>query len=69
MLVLSRKVAEDIVIGSNIRLKIIKVDGNKVRIGITAPPDVVVDRQEVHDRKQDCDLPVATSIVRPAVLV
>ena len=71
MLVLSRKVGEEIVINGNIRLKIVKVDGNKVRIGITAPSDVIVDRREIHDRKQEWALPstVANTIGHPAVLV
>ena len=53
MLVLSRKVGEEIVIGSNIRIKVVAIHGEKVRIGITAPKDVTVDRQEVHDRMQE----------------
>jgi len=43
MLVLSRKVGEEIIIDGNIRIRIIKVDGNKVRIGITAPDNISVD--------------------------
>ena len=53
MLVLSRKVGEEIVVGSNIRIAVVAIQGEKVRIGITAPKDVTVDRQEVHDRKQE----------------
>jgi carbon storage regulator len=51
MLVLTRKVGEEIVIGDNIRIKVVAVLGGKVRIGIVAPKDVTVDRQEVHDRR------------------
>lgn len=51
MLVLTRKVGETIVIGNNIRITVVGVQGDKTRIGIEAPPDVVVDRQEIHDRK------------------
>ncbi len=51
MLVLSRRIGEEIVIDGNIRVTIVNVQGNKVRIGITAPPDVAVDRQEVHERR------------------
>jgi len=52
MLVLSRKLGEEIVINGNIRVRIVQIDGGKVRIGITAPDDVSVDRQEVHERKR-----------------
>lgn len=52
MLVLSRKVGEEIVVGSNIRITVVAIQGERVRIGITAPKDVTLDRQEIHDRKQ-----------------
>jgi len=47
MLVLSRKKSESIVIGDNIKLEIIKVSGNTVRIGISAPSEVKVLRGEL----------------------
>ena len=50
MLVLTRKVGETIMIGSNIRVVVTQVKGDKVRIGIEAPPDVRVDREEIHRR-------------------
>ena len=49
MLVLSRKLDEDIVIGDNIVLKVIEIRGDKVRIGIEAPRDTPVHRREVYD--------------------
>jgi carbon storage regulator len=63
MLVLSRKVSEEIVIGDDIRIKIISVDGGKVRIGIVAPKDVTVDRQEVHDRRKQWEPSTPASLV------
>jgi carbon storage regulator len=51
MLVLSRRVGEEIVIDSNIRVVIVAVQGNKVRIGVEAPPNVPVDRLEIHERR------------------
>jgi carbon storage regulator len=51
MLVLSRRSGEEIVINGNIRVSIVAIQGNKVRIGISAPPDVDVDRMEVHQRR------------------
>lgn len=49
MLVLSRKKDEKIVIGGNIVITVIDVRGDKVRLGIEAPADVPVHRQEVYD--------------------
>jgi carbon storage regulator len=49
MLVLSRQSDETIVIGDNIRVTIVEVRGDKVRIGIEAPRDVTVHRQEIYD--------------------
>lgn len=53
MLVLSRKIQETIVIGENITVTIVDVRGDRVRIGVEAPREVIVDRGEVHDRKQN----------------
>jgi len=50
MLVLSRKPGEEVVIGSNIQITIVAVQGNRVRLGITAPQDVVVHRAELAER-------------------
>ena len=51
MLVLSRKVGEEITIGGEIRVTVIAVRGDRVRLGIIAPLDVAVDRQEIHERR------------------
>ncbi len=56
MLVLSRKRDEKIVIGNNIVITVVDVRGDKVRLGIEAPTEVPVHRQEVLDavkRAQD----------------
>jgi len=49
MLVLSRKRDETIVIGDEIRIVVVEVRGDKVRLGIDAPRDISVHRQEVYD--------------------
>jgi carbon storage regulator len=49
MLVLSRKKDEKIVIGDNITLMVIEIRGDKVRLGIDAPRDVAVHREEVYE--------------------
>ncbi len=52
MLVLTRRAGEAIVIDGHIRLTVVSVRGDRIRIGIEAPPSVVVDRQEIHERRQ-----------------
>lgn len=49
MLVLSRQVEQEIVIGECIRLKVVAVSGNQVRIGIEAPAEVTILRGELYD--------------------
>src|SRR4051794_26714209 len=52
MLVLSRKVDEAIVIAGQVRVVVAEVRGLTVRLGVQAPRDVTVDREEVHVRKR-----------------
>ena len=52
MLVLTRKVGESITIGDEIKVYIQEIRGNQVKIGISAPPSVVVHREEVYRRIQ-----------------
>ena len=52
MLVLSRKRDESIIIGDNIIVTIVDIRGDKVRLGINAPEDVPVHRQEVYEAIQ-----------------
>jgi carbon storage regulator len=53
MLVLTRKIGEEIIIDGHIRVTITAIKGDKVRIGITAPPEIRVDREEVFKRIQE----------------
>ena len=50
MLVLSRKVNEEIIIDGHIRVLVIEIRGDKCRLGIIAPDDVSVHRHEVQER-------------------
>src|SRR6516162_8638004 len=52
MLVLTRRVGEQVVIDRAIRVTVIAVAGNKVRLGVTAPESVRVDRAEVHAQRE-----------------
>lgn len=55
MLILTRTISESVVIGNKgeINVRILSVRGNQVRIGIEAPRDIAVDREEVFYRKQE----------------
>jgi carbon storage regulator len=56
MLVLTRRVGEEIVIDGNIRVIVTAVKGDKVRLGISAPRSVPVDRKEVHERRAEFEV-------------
>jgi len=49
MLVLSRKIGEEIVIGNDIRVTVVDVKGSRVKLGIQAPNDVGIFRSELRD--------------------
>lgn len=53
MLVLTRKPGQSIMIGEGIEVQVLSVSGEKVRLGITAPRDVTIFRDEVLERIQD----------------
>ena len=68
MLVLTRRPGEQIVIDGNIRLTVVSIKGDRVRIGIEAPPTVLVDREEIHARRQHSPTQVPhPCLVREAV--
>jgi len=52
MLILSRKTNESIVIDGRIRVKIVRVEGDVVKLGVEAPADVPVHRQEIYEEIQ-----------------
>jgi len=49
MLVLSRRTGESLVIDDNITVTILGIKGQQVRIGINAPTDIIVNREEIHN--------------------
>jgi carbon storage regulator len=53
MLVLSRKLNESIIISDNIRVTVVEIGHGKVRIGIDAPPDVEIMREELLARRRE----------------
>ena len=50
MLILTRRIGESLTIGENIKITLLGIKGNQVRIGIDAPKDVEVHREEIYDK-------------------
>ncbi len=52
MLILTRRVGETLMIGDDVKVTVLEVKGNQVRIGVDAPREVAVHREEIYDRIQ-----------------
>jgi carbon storage regulator len=50
LLILTRKIGESLMIGAQVTVTVMAVNGNQVRIGINAPKDVEVHREEIYER-------------------
>ena len=55
MLILTRRAGESLMIGEDVSITVLGVQGNQVRIGIDAPKEVAVHREEIYDRIQGDD--------------
>lgn len=56
MLILTRKIGETLVIGDNVRITVLGVKGSQVRLGINAPKEVSVHREEIYHRIREEEL-------------
>jgi len=65
MLVLSRKQSQRIVIGPHIRITVVKVERNQVRLGIDAPQGLVVLREEIVGKQSDSKVRAQAQAHRP----
>jgi carbon storage regulator len=50
MLILTRRISESVIIGDNVKITVLGVKGSQVRLGIDAPKDVSVHREEIYER-------------------
>jgi len=57
MLILTRRVGESLVIGDDITITVLGVKGNQARLGVNAPRDVAVHREEIMDKIQAGETP------------
>ena len=65
MLILTRRVGETVMIGNEVTVTVLGVKGNQVRIGVNAPKDVAVHREEIYERikrEQDQDPRMGASV-------
>jgi len=53
MLILTRRIGESVIIGDNVDVTVLGVKGNQVRIGVKAPRDVTVHREEIYQKLCD----------------
>jgi len=59
MLVLSRRLNQAIVIGGEVRVTVLAITPSRVEIGVEAPREIMVDREEIHLRRQERRIPAA----------
>jgi carbon storage regulator len=67
MLILTRRVGETVMIGNEVTVTVLGVKGNQVRVGVNAPKDVAVHREEIYERikrEEDHDSQSGTPVAK-----
>ena len=57
MLILTRRIGESVMIGDDVKISVLGIKGNQIRLGISAPREVAVHREEIFQRIQDEQCP------------
>ena len=67
MLILTRRVGETLMIGDDISITVLGVKGGQVRVGVNAPRDVTVHREEIYERiREEDNLPESRAVPKAA---
>lgn len=69
MLVLSRKVGQSLIIGNDIVVRLLEIRGQQIRLGVEAPPDVSVVREELHRAVADANKEAAQAEPRSVAAI
>jgi carbon storage regulator len=65
MLILTRRVGETVMIGNDITVTVLGVKGNQVRVGVNAPKEVAVHREEIYERIKREEQAAGGAVKRP----
>jgi len=66
MLILTRRIGESVMIGDDVKISVLGIKGNQIRLGVSAPREVAVHREEIYQRIQDEKVRTMHSSVSPS---
>jgi len=61
VLILTRKIGESIMVGDDVKVSVVEIKGRYVRLGVDAPQDMAIHRQEVFEKIQEANLAAAAA--------